>query len=113
MATCVFKEHLGGRSCQDCSSGGILRFKMNYWWMLALLVLSVCDVGWCVVMSTSSNLRHVQTSDNVAGMREESQQNISDASVDYSNDCAVEVNGGALAADTLASASGFINMGQV
>ena len=94
---------------------------MNYWQVLALLVLSVCDAGWCVMEPTASHL-HVQeenlfaASDDVtpaAEMEEEHQQNISNVSADFSSDWAVQVDGGAEAADILASAEGFINMGQV
>ena len=99
-----------------CLSVGL---KMIFWWMLALLVvLSVCDVGWCVLESTAScpnaqggNLSAASDDVAPAGMGEEN--TISDASADFSSDWAVQVEGGAEAASILARAAGFTNMGQV
>ena len=73
-----------------------------------LSVLAACLLQACVV-SSALNAHELLTASRTAQMMEEQQT----ASPSYTNDWAVEVEGGSEAADLLAGTFGFINMGQV
>ena len=84
--------------------------------MLAVfLALLGCNGVRCVLVVPGSRLpqmqRKLQTATGLAEMRGEQHRTIS--ATRYTNDWAVQVEGGAEAADSLATATGFINMGQV
>ena len=73
---------------------------MAFWLVLVFLLGN--DGAWCVLVSTPGG-SHPHPSDL---------QHIADPAA-YSNDWALQVEGGDKAADILASFTGFINMGQV
>ena len=82
--------------------------------LLLITVFSLlCSSGVrCVLVPGSQMRRKLGSATHaLAEMREEQHRAIS--ATRYSNDWAVQVEGGAQAADTLATATGFINMGQV
>ena len=88
---------------------------MACWWIIAVfLTLLGCNGVRCVLVPGSrlpQMQRKLQTATGLAEMRGEQHRVIS--ATRYTNDWAVQVEGGAQAADTLATATGFINMGQV
>ena len=91
---------------------------MTCWLVLTvcLALLLYCSNVRCVLMPGSQRLvpqmrRKLESATGLAELREEQHRAIS--ATRYSNDWAVQVEGGAQAADTLATATGFINMGQV
>ena len=79
--------------------------------MPLLSVLAACLLQACVV-SSALNAHELLTASRTAQMVEEQQRTVT-ASPSYSNDWAVEIEGGSEAADLVAGTFGFINMGQV